>query len=101
MESMSNNTTVRRRQICLFGTSANPPTGSGGHVGIVQALSALNRFDEIRVLPVYQHTFSSKRNQLVKFEHRVNMCKIAFEVIPTAIVSNAEKESFLRVAKDK
>jgi nicotinic acid mononucleotide adenylyltransferase len=90
-----------RRQICLFGTSANPPTGSSGHVGIVQALSSMQKFDEIRVLPVYQHTFSSKRNQLAAFEHRVNMCKIAFEVIPKAIVSNAEQESFQRVAKDK
>jgi nicotinic acid mononucleotide adenylyltransferase len=88
----------------LFGTSANPPTGSGGHVGIVQALSSMpntTKFDEIRILPVYQHTFSSKRNQLVSYEHRVNMCKIAFEGIPRAIVSNAEEESFQRVAKDK
>ena len=90
-----------RRQICLFGTSANPPTGSGGHVGIVQTLSSMQTFDEIRVLPVYQHTFSTKRNQLVAFEHRMNMCQIAFEVIPKAIVSNAEEQSFQRVAKDK
>lgn len=70
-------------------------------MGIVHALSSMQNFDEIRVLPVYQHTFSSKRNQLVAFNHRMNMCKIAFEAIPKAFVSNAEEESFQRVAEDK
>jgi Nicotinic acid mononucleotide adenylyltransferase len=32
----------RRRRICLFGTSANPPTGKGGHVGIVRYLASLS-----------------------------------------------------------
>jgi hypothetical protein len=30
-----------KRRICLFGTSANPPTGKGGHVGIVKYLASL------------------------------------------------------------
>jgi hypothetical protein len=48
------------RIICLFGLSADPPTGTGGHVGIVQALvdHTHPRFDEIHVLPVYRHTFA-------------------------------------------
>lgn len=62
-----------RRQICLFGTSANPPTGYGGHLGIVSHLAYLKtsyvsvdgnnnngtslHFDEVRVLPVYRHMF--------------------------------------------
>jgi hypothetical protein len=29
----------RRKQVLLFGTSGNPPTGSGGHGGIVQYFS--------------------------------------------------------------
>ena len=33
--------TKRPRSICLFGTSADPPTGIGGHRGIVMALSNL------------------------------------------------------------
>ena len=33
--------TKRPRSICLFGTSADPPTGIGGHRGIVVALSNL------------------------------------------------------------
>lgn len=86
----------RRRQVCLFGTSANPPTGDGGHRGIVLALSEMERFDEIRVLPVYRHTFSTKRHSLVSYEHRMNMCRLAFGRIPKVIVSNAEQESFQR-----
>jgi hypothetical protein len=60
----------RCRNVCLFGLSADPPTGTGGHVGIVQALTLLQAqqqddddgvgvaFDEIRVLPVYRHTYA-------------------------------------------
>ena len=33
--------TKRPRSICLFGTSADPPTGIGGHRGIVMTLSNL------------------------------------------------------------
>ncbi len=62
MNTRRNNTSSQRRCVCLFGTSANPPTGDGGHVGIVRALEALSRdellFDEIRILPVYHHPFS-------------------------------------------
>lgn len=88
-----------RRQVCLFGTSANPPTGDSGHRGIVQALSKLEHLDEVRVLPVYQHTFSSKRNQLLSYNHRIEMCKLAFEGIPKVVVSDAEQRSFLRKAQ--
>jgi hypothetical protein len=52
-----------KRRICLFGLSADPPTGTGGHGGIVQTLSSLatgtdGGLDEIRVLPVYRHTYA-------------------------------------------
>jgi hypothetical protein len=47
------------RRVCLFGLSADPPTGHGGHVGIVRALRTT--FDDIRVLPVYRHTFRVRR----------------------------------------
>ena len=67
----------RRRQVCLFGTSANPPTGLGGHMGVVQALVDLQQFDEILVLPVYRHMFDMKRSQLVSYDHRVEMCRLA------------------------
>jgi hypothetical protein len=47
----------RRRTVCLFGLSADPPTGAQGHVGIVRALQQMNEWDEIWVLPVYRHAF--------------------------------------------
>lgn len=77
--SSSSSKRLRPRRICLFGTSANPPTGENGHVGIVRALVNLRKFDEVRVLPVYKHTFASKRNQLLGFDHRVAMCELAVE----------------------
>lgn len=57
---MASRSRCRPRRVCLFGTSADPPTGTAGHVGIVQTLAALpdHAFDEIRVLPVYRHTFA-------------------------------------------
>jgi nicotinic acid mononucleotide adenylyltransferase len=74
----------RPKRICLFGTSANPPTGTEGHAGIVQALVSLRKFDEVRVLPVYSHTFASKRNQLLGFDHRIAMCELAMEGISSS-----------------
>lgn len=88
-----------RRQVCLFGTSANPPTGNLGHRGIVQALAKLEHLDQVRVLPVYQHTFSSKRNQLLSYDDRIKMCQLAFEGIPKVLVSDAEQRSFWRKAE--
>jgi hypothetical protein len=53
---MTNN--ARRKQVCLFGLSADPPTGNGGHVGIARTLSVDKVFDEVRILPVYRHQFN-------------------------------------------
>lgn len=69
-------------------------------MGIVQALAEMGIFDEIRILPVYQHTFSAKRNQLETFEHRMKLCRLAFEGITKAVVSNAEERSFQRMSKN-
>jgi len=81
----------------------------------VEALVGLKRFDEVRVLPVYRHTFASKRDQLLSFDHRVAMCRLAVEglsslkqswndesendsVVHTAVVvSRAEEDSFRRM----
>lgn len=90
----------RRRQVCLFGTSANPPTGSGGHAGIVKALVDLRRFDEVLILPVYRHPFKTKRDQLACYDHRVAMCRLAFEPLGPGVVvrvSRAEEEAFARL----
>eukprot|EP00543_Licmophora_paradoxa_P000650 CAMPEP_0202450844 /NCGR_PEP_ID=MMETSP1360-20130828/9391_1 /ASSEMBLY_ACC=CAM_ASM_000848 /TAXON_ID=515479 /ORGANISM="Licmophora paradoxa, Strain CCMP2313" /LENGTH=290 /DNA_ID=CAMNT_0049069253 /DNA_START=63 /DNA_END=935 /DNA_ORIENTATION=- len=101
----SNNTNTRmmtkkkRKKVCLFGTSADPPTGEVGHVGVCKALSKLNEFDEIRVLPVYCHQYSEKRDRLISFDHRMKMCELSFNGIPNVIVDHSEKICFKRKAK--
>lgn len=66
------------RQVLLYGTSANPLTGLQGHMGAVAYCRQL--VDEVWILPVYQHIYSTKR-QLAPFHHRVNMCKLAIKVL--------------------
>ncbi|MBI4814760.1 MAG: hypothetical protein HY791_00800 [Deltaproteobacteria bacterium] len=86
------------RVVVLYGTSANPPTGDGGHAGIVRwgakdlkidlpddqapekAFENLPA-DEVWVLPVYRHAFSTKRD-LIDFSHRFEMAKLGFENLP-------------------
>uniref|UniRef100_A0A7S3Q9Q3 Nicotinamide-nucleotide adenylyltransferase n=1 Tax=Chaetoceros debilis TaxID=122233 RepID=A0A7S3Q9Q3_9STRA len=112
-----------KRRVCLFGLSANPPTGEGGHVGIVRELSQMKmkmmknhndnddatatetdntnnveeeRFHEIRILPVYSHMFNEKRGRGMQasYEARLEMCRLAFREIPKVIVSNDEEKCF-------
>ena len=59
------------RNILIFGLSGNPPTGRYGHLGIVHHFSPL--FDEIWLLPVYDHPYATKRDLLLPFHHRVAM----------------------------
>lgn len=66
------------RKVALFGLSANPPTGHSGHLGIVRFLVETGLFDEVWVLPVYQHMFAAKRSMEI-FEHRVEMCRLCME----------------------
>lgn len=70
-------------KVCLFGISGDPPTGTEGHQGIVKLLVNLNMFDEIWVLPVFVHPFSSKRSKLAPFTHRLEMSRLAFEKLAT------------------
>ncbi|RLN88406.1 hypothetical protein BBJ28_00004303 [Nothophytophthora sp. Chile5] len=71
-------TTSTPREVLLFGLSANPPTGRAGHMGVVAHCRPL--FDEVWLLPVYQHIYSSKR-QLAPFHHRVEMCRLAIAAL--------------------
>jgi len=76
----------RPKNIVLFGLSANPPTGEGGHAGIVRWAAQKPSFeafdgqpaDQVWVLPVYRHAFSSKQN-MPEFGHRLAMARIAFQ----------------------
>ena len=76
----------RRREVLLFGLSANPPTGLKGHMGVVKYFRLL--YDEIWLLPVYQHIYSSRR-QLAPFAHRVEMCRLALETLRSEVNGGA------------
>lgn len=69
------------RTVIVFGLSANPPTGLRGHAGLVAW--AVERADEVWVLPVYRHAFHEKR-ELAPWEDRVEMARLAFEHLPGA-----------------
>jgi hypothetical protein len=105
----SNGRSTSRRQVCLFGLSADPPTGRGGHLGIAKylasssssSLSSLSVFDEVRILPVYRHMYSTKRNNQTPFHHRVHMCKLNFEndVNDDNVDSSSHKEAVVVVSE--
>jgi len=84
----------KRTRVCLFGLSADPPTGNGGHLGIVTHLASMEMFDQIRVLPVYTHMFSSKRGKQAPFLSRIQMCQLLLKDIPNVLVSEAERICF-------
>ncbi|CAM9838918.1 unnamed protein product, partial [Choristocarpus tenellus] len=68
------------KNVLLFGTSGNPPTGRSGHSGVVEYFVDTGRYEEVWVLPVYQHMFKSKRDNMsvsgsATFNQRVDMCR--------------------------
>lgn len=82
----------QRRSVCVFGTSADPPTGTGGHLGIVSHLASLQpTFDEVRVIPVYRHMYVSKREKQASYHDRLTMCRLAFRDVPNVTVSDIER----------
>jgi nicotinic acid mononucleotide adenylyltransferase len=113
-----------KKTVLIFGLSANPPTGMGGHAGIVawggkdlrvdlpndespEKSRERVGIDEVWVLPVYKHAFASKSN-LLPFEHREAMARLAFEKLPglegRVQVKDTEKQviegAFAKAAKD-
>jgi nicotinic acid mononucleotide adenylyltransferase len=71
---------MARREILLYGTSANPVTGMQGHLGAISHCQSMG-FDEIWILPVYKHIYSTKSG-LAPFEHRVAMTQLAVAALP-------------------
>src|SRR5690242_15636761 len=70
-----------RKRVLIFGTSANPPTGRGGHTEIVRDAST---HDEVWVLPVYRHAYADK--DLAPYADRLAMAHLAFDPIPNVFV---------------
>ena len=87
----------RRKRVCLFGTSADPPTGHGGHGGMVAYLASLDEIDQVVVLPVHVHIYATKRRQQqASFDQRMQMCRLAFAHLDKVVVSNAEQQCSLQ-----
>ncbi|KAK8810575.1 hypothetical protein WA158_007150 [Blastocystis sp. Blastoise] len=85
-----------KKQILLFGLSANPPTFIGGHLSIASYFSRI--YDEVWMIPVYRHPYTSKR-KLISFDERVDMLRFSIddckEIVNNNVkVSLIEKEAF-------
>ncbi|CAK4667764.1 hypothetical protein LEN26_006451 [Aphanomyces euteiches] len=88
-------------KVLVFGTSANPPCGMGGHMGLVEHFA--QEFDQVWVLPVYQHIYSSKQH-LESFDHRFAMLEIARKAIPhgdRVRIQTTEKDVWMKALEDK
>lgn len=73
------------KRIAIFGGSFNPP-----HLGHVLAATYASRacnFDAVLVVPTFEHPFAK---QLVEFQARLQMCRLAFEGIAGVEVSDIE-----------
>lgn len=93
------------KRLALFGLSANPPTGLGGHQGMVRALVRSEKFDEVLALPVYTHMFAAKRQLLAPFHDRMHMCLLCLESESSAStlvkVLPVEEQAVLHYAETK
>ena len=72
-------------QVAVFGGSFDPP--HAGHVLLGAHLGAVASFDRVLVVPVYGHAFEKR---LSDFEHRLQMCRLAFARLPFVEVSAIE-----------
>lgn len=63
---------MKKEQVALFGGSFNPP-----HIGhsMVIAYALSQHVDRVIVAPTYKHEFEK---ELIPFEHRYNMARLAF-----------------------
>lgn len=97
-------------RVLLFGLSGDPPTGAGGHGGLVAAACRLRRpgpapagplFDELWVLPVFRHPFAAKRGlHGAAYAERVALCEAGLPpfAAPSGVplrVLNAERDAWL------
>jgi len=91
-------------QVCVFGTSSDPPTSLLGHAGIVSYLASTGLFSSLIVVPVYRHMFETKRDRATahgessSFAHKLAMCELQFSSLGTdtcsVTVSDVERRIF-------
>jgi len=79
---------AHRKKVGLLGGSFNPP--HAGHTGIAHFLLKEKKVDQIWVIPCFEHPFDK---DLVSFEHRFKMCKLAFEEFGNKVmIKDVEKK---------
>jgi nicotinate-nucleotide adenylyltransferase len=73
--------------VAVFGGSFNPP--HVGHVLAVAYVLACVEVDRVLVVPCFRHPFAKA---LASFQHRVEMCRLAFSDLQRAEISTVEEE---------
>lgn len=74
-------------RVALYGGSFNPP--HVGHVLAVAYVLSIGAVDRVLVVPVFEHSLGK---QLVPFEHRIEMARLAFGWLPRVEVSALERD---------
>jgi nicotinate-nucleotide adenylyltransferase len=78
----------RSESIAVFGGAFDPP--HAGHVLVPALVLSLADVDRVVVVPSYNHAFGKN---MVRFEHRMEMCEEAFSIYGTKVmVSSIEKD---------
>jgi nicotinate-nucleotide adenylyltransferase len=76
---------VALERVALFGGSFNPP--HVGHLLAIAYVLGVEEVDRVVAVPVFEHALGK---QLVPFEHRVEMARLAFGWLPRVDVSAIE-----------
>jgi nicotinate-nucleotide adenylyltransferase len=74
-------------QVALFGGSFNPP--HIGHVLAVTYVLSTQAIERVLVVPVFEHALGK---QLLPFEHRAELARLAFGWLPGVELSTVEAE---------
>lgn len=72
-------------RLAVYGGSFDPPHRA--HVMAVQHVLSSDLVERVLVVPVYEHAFHKR---MEAFEHRANMCDVAFSGLPNVEVSRIE-----------
>lgn len=81
-------TQMYKNKVCLYFGCFDPP--HNGHRSVIEHISNLNYFDNIMIIPTYDHCF--KEDNVSDFTHRFEMTHLAFKDMDNIIVSTIEKE---------
>ena len=76
-----------KRRVGIFGGTFNPP--HIGHVSAAKAFLEQAKLDDLIIMPAFIPPHK-EFDSVVSCDQRLEMCKIAFSIIPCAVVSDLE-----------